>query len=316
MGPGRIGVGVRAHGGERGRPDQARPYSLVHGNAQEVGKPAHLAVQVGLQVGVVKEEDVGQPAIGPEGPVEVGRRPGGKAILGPGVRRRRHPHRKQSVRFGREGKSGPFRQAQPAPDLGIGRVGDVGQVIDHGEERVARIAAAHDVGNVREVRQAIQRGVRLQNPPGIGLGREIGVHVLDRLAEPLDPAREAGQGLRQVGLLMCQQRAQHLGPGRAALGRGAHENVAGAMLERLPAVGVVDRRFVVVDALRQLGHGNQGGSLVAWMSMHPRSSPRPPISLTLPSSPAASAGDPLSANPPSVGGWGGSRRRSRPGWGS
>src|SRR5258708_8318365 len=87
----------------------------------------------------------------------------------------------------------------------------------------------------------------------MGLGPEPGDHLLARRDDPVKPRRQRCERRWQLGGLEDEQGADHLHPGRAALGPGADNDIARPEGESFPPRAVLVVRLVPDRLLEHLG---------------------------------------------------------------
>ena len=165
--PPRVGgepVGVGPHPLERRRPRPAPATVVGHLDAQPAGEPAHLAVEVGRQVVVVHEHDVGLVRGGPTRRTGATCTPGSESISSRGSSslsiQPRSQSRERQPRGGRGcvGAGWPVSCGDPLP------VEVVALVVER-DGHVERVPGDHDVRGPRVERHAVERGVGLDEPP-------------------------------------------------------------------------------------------------------------------------------------------------------
>jgi hypothetical protein len=122
-------------------------------------------------------------------------------------------------------------------------------VVVHRDRDVARITTDAEIGDAFVVGQAVQRSVGLDEAPVL-LGRELREHVVATRRLLIEPGRHLAQRAVEVRILEHEERAQHLRPGGAALGRRADDDVVVTKLETVPPDVV--RHQVPVS--HELGH--------------------------------------------------------------
>jgi hypothetical protein len=242
-------VGPPLHVRERGRCDERGPDAFVDGDPQGGGEAPHLPVEVGLEVGVVEHDHVRVFAVLPER-VEMVERAAETAelLLDGGVVVDPRPEALDGiVRPGRRAVGHQLGEViephggRPCADDGID-VHVLGVVVPR-QPDITGVAPDADVGDPLVVGQPVERGVALDEPPVRlpGEGRE---DVLDGVGLHVDPGRQLGERSGEVRVLEDQERADHLHPGSAGLGRCRDDDVVVAELEPLPASAVPDDRPV------------------------------------------------------------------------
>ena len=225
---------------EGGGPDQPGPACLVDGDPEPRRQPAHGAVEVGEQVVVVHQHDVGRaPASPGVGEVQHGAGEGVEPL--PGIALPvDEPHQPLVQRWeGRAPGLGVPGELRHAPAV------DVGAVVVERDRHVERVAAHHDVGHPVVERHAVERGVRLDDAPTLLRG-QAGEHLVDRPDQVVEPGGEDGEAIGQVHFAVDEQEADHLDPGGAGLGPGADHDVARPEGKAPPAGAVLVGRGVAV----------------------------------------------------------------------
>ena len=113
-------------------------------------------------------------------------------------------------------------------------------VVLPGERDITRITTDGDVGDVRVVRETVERGMGLDEP-AMGLHAEVGDHVVSFARQHVEPRGDEIQRLVEGRCLEHEQRADHLHPRRTALRRRADDDVVGPEFEAFPTRTIRDQ---------------------------------------------------------------------------
>jgi len=103
-----------------------------------------------------------------------------------------------------------------------------------------RVTGDDDVGHAVVERDAVERRVRLDDPP-MRLRGQPRTNLVRVDEVPVEPGRQLGEWRRETRRLVDEEQADHLHPGRAALRPRAHDDVTGAVLEAFPPLAALGR---------------------------------------------------------------------------
>src|SRR5262249_35471998 len=101
-----------------------------------------------------------------------------------------------------------------------------------------------DVSDVVAPRQPVEWRMCLDEP-SVLLRGEIGQYFVEVAREHVEPGRDFGERAVELGRLKNQEPADHLRPGRTALGRRRDDDVVSAELESFPARAIGNETVVV-----------------------------------------------------------------------
>ncbi len=118
---------------------------------------------------------------------------------------------------------------------------------------IAWVAADAHIGDPLVSRQAVERRMGLDEP-AMALRVEQREDILATLGEHVELRGDLRQRPVKQGGLEDQQRADHLHPGGAALGRCADHDVAGPKHESVPARAVLGKRVIAWSGGTQRAH--------------------------------------------------------------
>ena len=154
------------------------------------------------------------------------------------------------------------------------RAVDVVALVVERHGHVERMPGRHDVGGARIEGNPVQRRMCLDEPPVL-LGGKLGIHLLARHDQVIQPRRELRERGREFWCLEDQQCADHLHPRRPGLGPGADHDVAVPEREAEPPGAVLVWGLV---AERDAGHpaslvGNPASSPDRMAPVPPRERP-------------------------------------------